>query len=48
MGCASQAGGGGGGSASGGGGGQQQRYVVGVMPANKLGECVQGVAQMVG
>ncbi|CBJ49223.1 conserved unknown protein [Ectocarpus siliculosus] len=48
MGCASQAGGGGGGSASGGGGGQQQRYVVGIMPAKKLGECVQGVAQMVG
>ncbi|CAB1119362.1 unnamed protein product [Ectocarpus sp. CCAP 1310/34] len=48
MGCASQAGGGGGGSASGGGGGQQQRYIVGVLPAKKLGECSRGVAQMVG
>ncbi|CAM9645156.1 unnamed protein product, partial [Laminaria digitata] len=53
MNSSSQIGGGGsgagGGSASGGGATQQQqRYVVGVMPASKLGECVQGVAQMVG
>lgn len=47
MGCASQSGGGGG-SASDAGGGPQQRYVVGVLPANKLGECVEGIAQMVG
>ncbi|CAM9859453.1 unnamed protein product [Pylaiella littoralis] len=47
MGCASQSVGGGG-SASDAGGGPQLRYVVGVLPANKLGDCVQGIAQMVG
>ncbi|CAN0012539.1 unnamed protein product [Scytosiphon promiscuus] len=30
------------------GGGPQQRYVVGVMPASKLRDCAQGIAQMVG
>lgn len=48
MACASQSSGSGVAPGAGGGGGSQQRYVVGVLPASKLGESVQGIAQMVG